>query len=257
MHRLRGEYSEADAAYRAASSSGREPQPGLALLRLAQGEVDAAVASIRRVVDEARSFNVRAACWRACVEIMLAADDVDAARLAADELGALADGHSAPLLRANAGDTPMARFASPRATPAPRSNRCGERSARGASSARPTRRRATRVLIARACEQLGDVDTAAMERDAARKEFERLGAAPDVRAWDRQRPSRRRLPDGLTAREVEVLALVATGQTNHEIAEALVVSDHTVRRHLQNIFAKIGVSSRAAATTYAFTHGLV
>lgn len=256
VHRLRGEHPEADAAYRAASEWGREPQPGLALLRLAQGNVDAAVASIRRVVDEAQSFNARASVLCACAEILLAANDVAAARLAADELGSLADGHPAPLLRANAahadGEVRLAEN-DPRAALEPLRQALTLWRELGA----PYQAARTRALIARACEQLGDLDSAGLERDAARKEFERLGAMPDVHRLGATPPAATSLPDGLTAREVEVLVLVATGQTNHEIARTLVVSDHTVRRHLQNIFAKIGVSSRAAATTYAFKHDLV
>ena len=64
------------------------------------------------------------------------------------------------------------------------------------------------------------------------------------------------LPAGLTAREAEVLRLVADGRTNRDIAVELVISEHTVARHLQNIFAKIDVSSRSAATAFAFEHGL-
>lgn len=256
VHRLRGEHSEADAAYRAASEWGREPQPGLALLRLAQGQVDAAVASISRVIDEARSFNVRASVLGASAEILLAAKDVVAARLAADELSSLADGHPAPLLGANAAHTDgEVRLAEgdPRAALTALRRALSSWRELGA----PYQAARTRVLIAVACEQLGDLDTAALERDAARKEFERLGARADARRVGSAAPAKTSTPDGLTAREVEVLALVATGQTNREIAAMLVVSDHTVRRHLQNIFAKIGVSSRTAATTYAFKHDLV
>jgi DNA-binding NarL/FixJ family response regulator len=64
------------------------------------------------------------------------------------------------------------------------------------------------------------------------------------------------LPRGLTAREAEVLRLVAAGRSNREIAAELVISEHTVARHLQNMFAKLDVSSRAAATAFAFEHGL-
>jgi ATP/maltotriose-dependent transcriptional regulator MalT len=116
-----------------------------------------------------------------------------------------------------------------------------------------------RALIGVACRQLGDEEAARLEFDQARTMFEALGAAPDVAAIDAlvdATESEKPLPDGLTAREAEVLKLVTAGLSNHDIAVQLVVSDHTVRRHLQNIFAKVGVSSRAAATAYAFEHGL-
>jgi DNA-binding NarL/FixJ family response regulator len=107
------------------------------------------------------------------------------------------------------------------------------------------------VLLSRACAALGDRDTAALELDAARDVFTRLGAAPDLTGL---------APDeshGLTARELEVLRLVAAGKSNREISAELVISEHTVARHVQNIFAKLGVSSRTAATAYAFEHGMV
>jgi DNA-binding NarL/FixJ family response regulator len=115
-----------------------------------------------------------------------------------------------------------------------------------------------RVLIALACRALGDHDTAKMELDAARRVFDQLGAAPDVaRVEALSRARAASTPAGLTAREMDVLRLVTEGRTNREIASALVISDHTVRRHLQNIFNKIGVSSRAAATAFAFQRHLV
>ena len=114
------------------------------------------------------------------------------------------------------------------------------------------------MLIGLACRALGDDDTAEMELDTARWVFRQLGAAPDVaRVEALSRAGAAAAPGGLTAREVEVLRLVAEGKTNREIAKALVISDHTVRRHLQNIFNKIGVSSRAGATAFAFQRDLV
>jgi DNA-binding NarL/FixJ family response regulator len=66
-----------------------------------------------------------------------------------------------------------------------------------------------------------------------------------------------RATGGLTAREVEVLRLVAAGKTNRTIAADLVLSEKTVARHLSNIFTKLGLSTRAAATAYAYEHDLV
>lgn len=114
-----------------------------------------------------------------------------------------------------------------------------------------------RVLIGVACRRLGDHDTARMHLDGARMVFQQLGAAPDlarVEDLSRKAPAR---AHPLTRRELQVLALVAAGKTNQQIAAALVISDHTVRRHLQNIFSKIGVSSRAAATAFVLQHDLL
>jgi DNA-binding NarL/FixJ family response regulator len=112
-----------------------------------------------------------------------------------------------------------------------------------------------RVLIGLACRALGDEDAAAMELDAAREVLARLGAAPDLDRLDRLAAPA--AAGGLTARELEVLRLVAAGETNHAIARALHLADKTVHRHVSNIYAKLGVSSRAAATAYAYRHHLV
>jgi DNA-binding NarL/FixJ family response regulator len=115
-----------------------------------------------------------------------------------------------------------------------------------------------RVVVGLACRALGDDDSAAMELNAARAVFARLGAAPDVARVDelsrRERPA---ATGGLTERELQVLALLATGTTNRAIAAELVISEKTVARHVSNIFTKLGVSSRSAATAYAYEHGLV
>ncbi len=256
MHRLRGEYDEADAAYRGASRFGREPNPGFALLRLAQGDIAASVASIRRVTGEVREPSTRATLLAAYVEIMLVAGDGDAARGASDELTAIAARLDVAMLHALAGHARGAVLLADGDT-------AGALEVLRASWAAwqdvgaPYESARVRALVGAACRSLGDDDAADMELDAARATFEVLGAAPELaRLAPSATASPVARPGGLTAREVEVLALVAEGKTNHEIAEALVVSDHTVRRHLQNIFAKIGVTSRAAATAYAFTHGL-
>ncbi len=257
LHRLRGEFAEAEKAYREASQSGKESQPGLAQLRLAQGKTESAAAAIRRVMDEARDQITRSRILAPYVEIMLAANDVRAARAGADELAAIAGQREVPLLLAMAahatGATLLAEGDARAALPA----------LRGALAAwqgieAPYEAARVRVLIGFACRALGDDDTAEMELDTARGVFHQLGAAPDVaRVEALSRGGAVRPPAGLTAREVEVLRLVAAGKTNREIAKTLVLSDHTIRRHLQNIFNKIGVSSRAGATAFAFQRDLV
>lgn len=257
LHRLRGEFGQAEEAYRAASQSGRDSQPGLARLRLAQGKTEAAAAAIRRLLDEAGDEAARSKLLAAYVEIMLAASDVAAARAGADELARIAERLEAPLLRA------MAAHATGATLLAERDGRAALAALRKAWAAwqeieAPYEAARVRVLIALACRALGDDDTAEMELDAARWVFRQLGAAPDVaRVEALSRAGAAPTPAGLTAREIEVLRLVTEGRTNREIAKALRLSDHTVRRHLQNIFNKIGVSSRAAATAFAFQRDLV
>ena len=257
LHRLRGEFAEAEQVYRRASESGREPHPGLALLRLAQGQVDAAVAAIRRVVDQTQDIATRARLLAAYVEVALAADDLAAARAAADELAGIAVDIDAPFLNAvSAHATGAALLAEGDARAACDTLR---RAWTGLSELNaPYEAARAQFLIGLACHKLGDADTAEMELDSARRVFQQLGAAPDA-ARVEALLSRATVDasGGLTGREVQVLVLVAAGKTNEEIASALVISTHTVRRHLQNIFAKLGVSSRTEATAYAFRHHLV
>jgi ATP/maltotriose-dependent transcriptional regulator MalT len=257
LQRLRGELQAAEDAYHTANDHGHLPQPGLALVRLAQGRVEAAVAAIRHAVNEAGGDrSARAPLLAASVEIMLAAGDVPAARAAADELAGFAEELAAPLLEATAayaigavllaeGDAHAALTALRRAW-----TRWWELKA-------PYETARVRVLIGLACQQLGDADSVVMEWNSARRTFEELGALPDIERMDGLVPPPAKAPGGLTEREVEVLALVAAGKTNREIAAALVISEHTARRHLQNIFTKLSLTSRAAATAYAYEHGLV
>src|SRR4029453_9053752 len=114
-----------------------------------------------------------------------------------------------------------------------------------------------RMLVGLAYRTLGDEDGAKMELAVARQVFERLGAAPDLARLDALSGKPERAADGLTAREVQVLALVAKGKSNREIAAELVISDRTVARHMSNIFTKLGVSTRTAASAYAFQRGLL
>jgi len=256
LHRLRGDAEAAERAYREASREGREPQPGLALLRLAQGEVAVAAASIRRVVEESAEPGRRAAQLPAYVEVMLAAGELEAAREAGAELQRLSrDLDSAALAAIAAG----ARGAVDLAAGDPRSALVPLREAAQAwlDLEAPYEAARARELVGRACQALGDADAARLELEAARAAFATLRAAPDLDRVDSLLggggPGERH---GLSPREVEVLRLVAAGRSNREIAAALTISEHTVARHLQNIFAKLGVSSRTAAGAFAFEHDL-
>jgi DNA-binding CsgD family transcriptional regulator len=257
LHRLRGEFAKAENAYRQADQWGREPQPGLAMLRLAQGQVDAAAVAIRRVVDETNVPVARSKVLAPFVDIMVVAHQLGAARAAADELAQIADDLGAPLLHAVSGYATGAVL-------------LGEGDARAALVVlrrawaawrgldAPYEAARVRVLIGLACRELGDRNTTTMELDAARSVFRQLRAAPDLARVEALSPTAGpKAPMGLTGRELEVLALVATGKTNREVAAALVISEHTVARHVQNILAKLGVSSRTAASAFAFEHDLV
>ncbi|HEX8864706.1 MAG TPA: LuxR C-terminal-related transcriptional regulator, partial [Lentzea sp.] len=249
VHRLRGEFAPAEEAYRRASSLGREPQPGHALLRLAQGKADVAAAMIRRVVAETSRGLPRVALLPAYVEIVLAAGDLDAATSACRELDEIAQQQENDAIDAMCR---YARAALALASGDPRSALTESRRAWHAwhEIEAPYEAARSRALIARACGLLGDNDSSALELHAALETFTELGARPDVAAL--VPPDRH----GLSAREVEVLRLVATGRSNRDIAATLFLSEHTVARHLQNIFVKLGVSSRTAASTFAHEHHL-
>lgn len=257
LHRVRGDFARADEAYRRANEHGRKPQPGLALLRLAQQQMDLAVSAIRVALDEARAIESRARLLPAAVEILLAAGDIDAARAAADELAAIAARRDVAALRALAAQAQGAVLLA----------------AGDARSALPALREAlsvwqdvdsvydiarSRTLIGLASRTLGDADTAKMELDAARAIFQQLGARPDLARIEELRQARRPgAPGGLSAREIEVLRLVAAGKTNRQIASDLCISERTVERHVSNIFNKLDLPSRSAATAYAYAHRLV
>jgi DNA-binding NarL/FixJ family response regulator len=256
LHRLRGQFAQAEDGYRQALESGRQPQPGLAQLRLAQGQVDVAVAAIRTALDEARDRVARSRMLAAYVEIVLAAGDVQAARVAADELAEIAADIGAAFLHAVAahwrgavllaeGDGRTALAVLRRAWTAWQELEAPYEAAR------------VRVLAGLACRQLGDGDTAEMELDAARRVFQELGAAPDLaRLAKISRTAELEAAGGLTTREVQVLALVAAGKSNRAIATELFLSEKTVERHVSNILTKLGVGSRTAAAAYAFERGI-
>jgi DNA-binding CsgD family transcriptional regulator/tetratricopeptide (TPR) repeat protein len=257
LHRLRGEFEEAAQAYRQANELGREPQPGLSLLRLAQGRVEAAMAAIRRVFEEAGDPMSRSRVLGPYVEIALAAGDVQAGREAAEELSAIAGDLESPLLQA------VAEYATGTVLLAEREPsdalvllRRAWRRWRELDA--PYEAARARIPIALACRALGDEDGAEMELDAARSVFEGLASAPDVgRVVVLSQVGAPRAAGDLTAREVQVLSLIATGQTNRAIATELVISEKTVASHVSHIFTKLGLTSRAAATAYAYENDLV
>ena len=257
VHRLRGERTAAEDMYREASRRGYEPQPGLALLRLAEGKGDAASSAIRRVLDEASQARVRAALLPAYVEIMLAGGEVEEARRACRELETIAGAHRSDMLRAMSA---QARGALALSEGDPQTALVALREAWQAWQELevPYEAGRVRVLVGLGCRAAGDEDTAAWELEAARSVFDRLGAASDVARVDSLTASpQAAAAHGLTRRELQVLRLVAKGATNRSIAAELVLSDRTIDRHVSNIFAKLRVSSRAAATAWAYEHDLV
>lgn len=258
IHRLRGDTAAAEAAYALASQHGREPQPGLALLRLCQGQKDVARSTITRVLAETKEPIVRARFLPAAVDIHLACGDLTAAREACGALDELASAYGTDALVAHAA----------------RARGLLHLAAGDAVSALGPLRRAfwlwqeleapyetacLRVHVASACALLGDEDGARLERAAARAVFEELGATPALATLEAA-PSTSPTAvatGGLTKRELEVLKLVAAGKTNKQIARELFLSEKTVDRHLSNILTKLDVPTRTAATAYAYENGLI
>jgi DNA-binding CsgD family transcriptional regulator len=256
IHRLRGETAAAERGYRQASLLGREPQPGMALWRLAQGETAAAAAAIKRALAEANDAATCLELWPAAVEIAIAAGEIQEARADARELERLISADDPPAL--------VATLSQVRGAVALSAEEPG-------AALSPLRRAAeiwhelrapyelgrARELVGVACRALGDEDGARLELDAALETFERLGAEPDRARLGALINRSRADGHGLTDRERQVLRMIARGQTNRAIAEDLVLSERTIDRHVSNILAKLGVRSRAAATAYAYEHRLL
>lgn len=254
VRRRLGDMGEAEVAFKRAAELGREPQPGLALVRLAQGRNDAAAASVKRRLAEESNRLTRARLLAAQVEIAITSDDLQTADVAARELGAIADEYGSDALLAAAstawgsvelscGDETAALRSLRRAWELWQSADC------------PFEAAQARRLVGLACRKIGDEEGAELAIGWALAVFNRLGAGFEL-ARTAELLGERRSPAGLTAREIEVLRLVAAGNSNREIADELCLSVKTVARHLSNIFFKIDVSSRTAAAAFAYEHGL-
>jgi DNA-binding NarL/FixJ family response regulator len=257
IHRLRGEFANAETAYARANEHGRNPHPGLSLLRHAQGRIDDAASSIRAVLRDTRARARRVQALRAAVDILLAAGDREHARSAAAELSETARATGAPLLCAASAhaegavllahdDLAAASAALRLAFEAWRELGMGYEEAQ------------TRLLMANTCTRCGDPDGCRLHVDAARQLFKQLNAVACLaRIADQAGEGAPRRIGALSKREVEVLRLLAAGKTNRQTAEALFISERTVARHVSNIFDKLGVSTRAGATAWAYQRNLL
>jgi len=255
VHRLRGKFAEADDAYQQASQCCFTSGPGLAQLRLAQGQVEAARIAIEQLLVMVQAPGPRARVLDAYVEIALAENNLAAARAGADELSQIATRQGIPFLHALSGRALGAVL-------------LAENNARAAVGElrqswtiwlqleAPYEAARTQVLIALACRRLGEEENARHELTAARQQFQTLGAEADVSRVDLLL-DRGNSAGPLTTRELEVLKLVASGITNRAIAGKLHISEKTVARHLSNIFTKLDLTTRTAATAYAYAHNLI
>ena len=257
LHRLRGEFAKAEENYSRAHERGRKPQPGLSLLRLAQGQIDTAAASIRSVLVDTRSRTARARMLPAAVEILLAAADPSGAHEASAELSEIATSFDALLLSGTSAQaTGAVLLADGDVEAASTSLRHACEIWRDLEM--PYDEARTCVLLGTVCERRGDQDGRRLELETARRLFTQLSAEPCLaRITESSEPASPRRIGSLSEREVQVIRLLADGKTNRAIADELFISEKTVARHVSNIFDKVGVSSRSGATAWAFQHHLV
>lgn len=255
IRRRLGDLDGAEAAFgKAEELCGHRPA-GLALLRLAQGRIDVATAIITGMLAE-QTWNSlgRGKLLPARVQIAVAAGDLDAAAAAAAELDRIAADFGSPALSA-AALTARGRLELSQGDSTAACTTLREALHRWQQLEVPYEVATVRLLLGQACRTCGDEDGARQSLGRAAAIFDQLGAAVDARQT-RDLTSDAPLPGGLTAREAEVLALVATGRTNKDVARALHLSERTVARHLSNIFTKLGVASRTAATAFAYENDL-
>ena len=253
--RQRGDFTAADTAYERSSEHGYDPQPGLALLWLARGACDAAVAAVRRLVAQIADPVAACRLLPAAVDVLVSAGALDEARAILTQLDDVAAHVGTEALQAHAAYAAGAvELASGDAAGALPYLRKAQQLWTHAHS--PYESARVRVVTARTLIAVGDAESARRELTAAGVVFRDLGATPAADEAERLLcPADH--PAGLTGREVEVLRLVASGRSNSQIADELVLSEKTVARHLSNIFAKLGVGSRTSAAAYAFDHRLV
>jgi DNA-binding CsgD family transcriptional regulator len=253
LHRLRGSYDAAEAAFRAANAWGWSPQPGLALLWAARGQTDAARAAIETELKATPEPLGRAGLLPALIEISIEISDLECASSAADELAEIAENYRETMIGA-AASMWQGALSVARNLPGDALGRLTRARNEWLDFGAPYEAARARELIARAYTALGDIQSAAIERDLALETFERLGAVPDIERITGADAGRE---TPLTVRELDVLRLVATGETNKAIADELHLSVRTIDRHLSNIFTKLGVGSRTAAAAYAFERDLI
>jgi DNA-binding CsgD family transcriptional regulator len=256
IHRLRGEFAKAEEHYTRAHEHGRTPQPGLSLLRLAQGQIDTAAASIRGTLLDTRARDARARMLAAAVEILLAADDPESARQASAELSEIATSFGAPLLAA------ASTHAAGAVHLADGDIEAASTSLRQACEIwrdleMPYEEAHTCVLLATVCERRADQDGRRLELETARRLFTQLSAEACLARLAEPSDRAGKPVGSLSEREVQVLRLLAAGKTNRAIADELFISEKTVARHVSNIFDKLDVSSRTGAAAWAFHHNLV
>ncbi len=253
--RLRGDLDGADRSFRLCAERGFDPQPAMAELWLDRGEVAAATSAVRRVLAETVGDVARSRILPGAVRVLVAADDVEGARRAADELEVLSAGFGGDAMLAEAA---LAAGAALRAAGDPLGALPYLRKARRLAARADLPYVAARAGVAAglALREAGDEESARHELATGHDALEAIGATADLRSLDAPPPGAE-LPAGLTAREVEVLRLVAAGLGNAAVAARLVLSERTVARHLSNIFTKLGVGSRTAAAAFAFEHDLV
>ena len=257
VHRLSGRLDEADQSYRSASQLGFDPQPGLALMRLGQGQSRAALSSIKRALASARDAAGRMRLLPAALEIALAIGDVEAARGLCKELSELSARHVSDAVDATCseanGDLSCAEGSFEQALPAYRKAAELWRNLHA-----PYRLSRVRLKFGHACAALGDSEGARSEVEAARNVFRELGAHPDRKAADDLLRQITKDKDRLlTPRQMEVLRFVAQGLTNREIADRLGLSERTVDRHVSDILTRMDAPTRAAATAFAVSSGLI